>query len=98
MAEVEDDHLERLVRLVDELVEHAADLRRRWEQLGQTVLGPQLAEPAADQRADDVDPRLLIALEMALSGRPREEAQAYLQETFGPDGITEILAEAYERV
>ncbi|MCW2968834.1 MAG: hypothetical protein JWM71_2606 [Solirubrobacteraceae bacterium] len=96
----EEDHLTDLVARVDELLDQATGLRRRWEQLGELLLDERPGgddEPAATSTADDADPRLLIALDMALSGRTRAEADEYLRNTFGPDGVDEILAAAYER-
>lgn len=99
MAAEEQDELAALVSRVDDLIARAAAVRRRWEELGKLVLGERAPgdepEPAPGP-ADDADPRLLIALDMALSGRTREEAGDYLRETFGPDGLDEVLAAAYE--
>lgn len=104
MATTEPEPLDDLTRMADELVEQAAQLRRGWEELEAMVreLAPAVpADPHADTETpgaeSEADPRLLIALDMALAGRSREETGAYLRESFGPDGADEILAEVYER-
>lgn len=100
MMAAEEDHLSDLAKRVEDLLEQASGLRRRWENIGELLLeaGPAPDQPAATVAPTvDADPRLLIALDMALSGRSREEAEKYLRTTFGEEGVEEVLALAYER-
>jgi hypothetical protein len=99
--DAEEDHLSDLVKRVEDLLEQASGLRRRWESIGELLLdagpAPERPAPVEVPTTDEADPRLLIALDMALSGRSREEADQYLRTTFGEDGVEEVLALAYER-
>lgn len=99
MGAAEEQELAQLVALVDELIDDAADLRRRWEEVGAILLAepvPQGVTAPSPGPGEDADPRLLIALDMALSGRSRAEAAEYLRSTFGVEGVDEILAQAFD--
>lgn len=96
------EDLAEFVRLADELLVQAAELREDWERLA-ALLDP--AAPAETNKAlappepqEKADPRMLIALDMALSGRTREETDSYLRTTFGPAGTSEIVAKVYDSV
>jgi DivIVA domain-containing protein len=58
---------------------------------------PQLQAPAADEPADAEGARL-IALNMALSGTPRAQADRYLAENFDLDDREGLLDDVYSRV
>lgn len=95
-----DDH-EDLTQLADELLREAAELRRGWEALEAALddVDPPQATPAREapsQPEDEEDPRRLIALNMALGGRDREETAAYLRGQFGDDGVDDIVRAVYE--
>lgn len=102
------DTLDELADLADELLRQAADVRRQWAELGET-LGLEPA-PAPRARAAEVpeddgeraatqfanaDPVRLVALDMMLSGRSREEVDEYLRATFGDDVDPTILDEIF---
>lgn len=105
MAAGPDDHADALAELADDLLQQASELRRQWELLGQALASetppPRAAED--DREADaarqgaEADPRLLIALDMVLSGRTRDEVGAYLRSTFGAEGTEEILVQVFDQ-
>ena len=80
-----------LAAVVDALLAEAAELKRQWTELhrvlsGEAAARKQSASPRREAHAsDDADPRRLIALEMLLAGRSREDVEAYLRAEFGPD-------------
>ncbi len=100
------DTLDELADLADELLRQAADVRRQWTELGET-LGVEPAPaprpataPAQDEQADgqrwpNADPARLVALDMMLSGRSREEVDEYLRATFGDEVDPAILDEIF---
>lgn len=97
MASSDQERRAELLRAVDDLLAQATELRGQWERI-QEILDDR---PAADAETADVpqeesDPRLLIALDMALSGRSREETERYLVDSFGADGTQQILDEVFE--
>ena len=57
------------------------------------------AAPAASAaaEADMADPVRLVALDMMLSGRSREEVRTYLSATFGDDDREDVLDEIFTR-
>jgi len=57
---------------------------------------PPPAEPVASANGDEAGARL-IALNMALSGTPREETARYLAEHFALDDAEALLDDVYER-
>jgi CheY-like chemotaxis protein len=103
------DTLDELADLADELLRQAADVRRQWAELGETLgLEPAPAPrpvAAEAEAADDgeraaaqfanADPARLVALDMMLSGRSREEVDEYLRTTFGDDVDPTILDEIF---
>jgi hypothetical protein len=94
------DRRAELLRAVDDLLEQAADLRRQWEQIEALLDDAPAAAPGAGTvtagSAEEADPRLLIALDLAMSGRSRDEAERYLTETFGSEGTAQILDEVFD--
>ncbi|HEV3002601.1 MAG TPA: hypothetical protein VGW75_17820 [Solirubrobacteraceae bacterium] len=104
----ERDPLDELAELADELLRQATDVRRQWTELGETLglepagpSPPRAARPAqrgADGEAGswpEADPVRLVALDMMLSGRSREEVGEYLRATFGEDVNPAVLDEIF---
>jgi hypothetical protein len=97
--------LAELTTLADDLLEQAADIRRQWSELGE-ALGVELPEaPAAASAAtgtndaaprQEEDPVRLVALDMMLSGRSREDIEHYLQQTFGDGYRPQVLDEVFD--
>ena len=100
------DALDELTNLADELLSQASEVRRQWAELSET-LGVEPPEPApvaeraavpapseADDGASD-DPVRLVALDMMLSGRSREEVREYLRATFGDGDREHVLDEIF---
>jgi hypothetical protein len=58
---------------------------------------PEVAAGPAQADRPNVDRARLSALNLALRGVPRDEAERRLAERFEVDGLDEILSEAYER-
>lgn len=104
------DALDELTSLADELLSQASEVRRQWAELSET-LGVEPPEPApvAERRhsraqpaapepeADrpEADPVRLVALDMMLSGRSRDEVREYLQATFGDGDREHVLDEIF---
>jgi hypothetical protein len=93
-----------LLQLTDELLEQTAALKRQWQDLARSV-GAEIpeAEPAPPSGRDHgrrelsqpADPRRLVAVEMMLGGRGREEVEAFLRSEFGDEAAEAIVAEVY---
>jgi hypothetical protein len=93
---------DQLLALTDELLEQASALREHWNDLHHALhdeaddgqperplrRGPRSDEPSAD-------PRRLIAVDLILAGRSREQVYAYLQEEYGDDAAAEVTADIY---
>ena len=101
------DALDELTNLADELLSQASEVRRQWAELSET-LGVEPPEPApvAERRppppqtgdeagGPDADPVRLVALDMMLSGRSRDEVREYLRATFGEDDCEDVLDEVF---
>ena len=103
------DALDELTSLADELLSQASEVRRQWAELSET-LGVEPPEPAptAERRhrpvdispeeaaeRPEADPVRLVALDMMLSGRSREEVREYLRATFGKDVGSDVLDEIF---
>ena len=95
--------------MADGLLEQAGAVRRRYEELAHTLdeAGTSAAavdlvehpavngdEPAA---ADAETSVRVMALEMAVSGEPREATKEYLRESFGVEDSGPIVDEVYDR-
>ena len=100
----EDRQLDELAALADELLHQATDVRRQWAELGE-ALGlepapqPQAQEAPAEGAEQptwpEADPVRLVALDMMLAGRSREEVREYLRATFGKDVGSDVLDEIF---
>ncbi len=66
--------------------------------LAEDANGAVLAEAGAAGRSDDVEGARLIALNMALTGTPREETDRYLAENFTLADRAQLLDEVYATV
>ncbi|HEX8121481.1 MAG TPA: hypothetical protein VF549_09475 [Solirubrobacteraceae bacterium] len=96
--------LDELAALADELLHQASDVRRQWTELG-AALGLEPAPQPQQQNADgteqdpaawpEPDPVRLVALDMMLDGRSREEVGEYLRTTFGTDVPEDVLDEIF---
>ena len=104
------DALDELTNLADELLSQASEVRRQWAELSETLgVAPPEPAPAAERRPpqrqparEDVaedrpedDPVRLVALDMMLSGRSREEVREYLRATFGDGDREQVLDEIF---
>ena len=84
----------------DDIAVHAVDAAVEPEPEAEPKSGP---EPAAEERpkaaaGDDSEGARLIALNMALSGTPRDETDRYLSENFELADRAALLDEVYARV
>jgi hypothetical protein len=87
--------------LADELLVQATEIRRHWSDLA-VALGVESSDPAAiagpgdgaEPAGDDV--RRLVAIDMLLSGRSREEVTDHLHRTFGEEGVDELVDAIFE--
>src|ERR671916_2226211 len=103
----EDRPLDELAALADELLNQATDVRRQWAELGEALgLEPAPQPKAQNTRGPDqtpeppggwpeADPVRLVALDMMLAGRSREEVREYLRATFGKDVGADVLDEIF---
>jgi hypothetical protein len=57
--------------------------------------GEQPVAPISGDEQNEADPVRLVALDMMLSGRSREEVREYLRETFGEGDREHILDEIF---
>ena len=104
------DALDELTALADELLEQASEVRRQWAELSETLgveppepapvaeRAPPTAEAVAGEsaaRAAEADPVRLVALDMMLSGRSRDEVREYLRATFGEGDREQVLDEIF---
>jgi hypothetical protein len=85
-----------LMALADELLIEAAEIRRQWAQLASALdvdaeaRAPSVVHRAPSTAAED-DPRRLVALDMLLSGRTRDEVTEHLIRTFGAEGVKPVV-------
>lgn len=83
--------------LVDALLAEVQAIRSRWEDLDGLLAGMDengSRSSVDSSRAGDVtteDPARLMALELARSGRSREEIEVYLERTFGLQADASLL-------
>jgi hypothetical protein len=94
--------LSELASLADDLLTQATEIRRQWTELAGALgvdagdLPP--ASPAADEPAvENADPARLVALDMMLSGRSREEVAEYLREAFGPETVEPVIEDVFSQ-
>jgi len=95
------DRPQDLAAVVDALLQEAAELKRQWAELHRALGGETPARERPRGRPQEAgagteapDPRRLIALEMLLAGRNRDDVEAYLTAEFGPDA-DEVLEEIF---
>jgi hypothetical protein len=91
MNEPEPPTLGELSDLADELLEQATEIRRQWAELAE-VLGAEVAarreeheeaEPGiGDEATTPAETVRLVAIDMLLTGRTRDEIAAYLRDAF----------------
>jgi hypothetical protein len=93
---------EELIVLADALLAEAGEVRRQWGDLHRALRGdaPEEAPKEAKRRGmrreeADTDPRRLVAVEMMLAGRSREEIERHLHREFGAAAAAEVLAQVY---
>ena len=92
-----------LLALTDELLSQTAELKRQWLELAQAA-GVDPITPDREAEIDRVrpgrervapDPRRMVAVEMMLSGRRRDEVEAYLRNEFGDEAAEMVIADVY---
>jgi hypothetical protein len=101
--------LDELSMLADELLQQATEIRQQWSDLAE-ALGAELPPPPpveevpvlprsqpqpAPPETDEADPVRLVALDMMLSGRSRDEVRRYLSATFGEGDREAVLDEIF---
>src|SRR4051794_28203276 len=90
-----------LLQLTDELLEQTAALRRQWVDLARSV-GAEIPDPEPPEAqtsrehgrrelSQPADPRRLVAVEMMLNGRERDEVEAFLRSEFGDEAAEAIV-------
>jgi hypothetical protein len=90
-----------LASVADDLLEQAAEVRRQWDKLGDTLRAAGADAPGHDgeEGSDDGDvspsSARLVAVDMASDGASREEVEAYLTEELGIDEPAPILDEVF---
>ena len=92
------DSPEDLVAIVDELLAEVKEIKRQWGDVATSVgAGPGSREDsrATSRKGETGDPRRLVAVEMMLAGRSREEVEAHMRSSFGDEAAATILAEVY---
>jgi hypothetical protein len=101
MPETEGDRLGELADLANDLLEQATEMRRQWAELAEAI-GRESSltlddATVASPDAPDVpgDEARLVALDMMLSGRTREETAEHLSRTFAGGDFGELLDEVF---
>jgi hypothetical protein len=88
-----------LAAVADDLLEQAAEIRRQWAKLGETLRAAGEAAPKGDEGdADDassVSSARLAAVDMASDGASREEVEAFLRDEHGMENPTALLDEVF---
>ena len=104
----ENETLDELTALADDLLEQASEVRRQWAELSETLgleppepapvveRGGTEEAPAPDPDRPEADPVRLVALDLMLSGRSREDVRSYLTATFGEGDHEPILEEIFK--
>ena len=102
----DDSSLDELAALADELLNQATDVRRQWTELGEALGLEPAPQPQAQNAGGEggegqaaawpeADPVRLVALDMMLDGRSRDEVREYLRATFGTDVRDDVLDEIF---
>ena len=88
-----------LSAVADDLLEQAAEIRRQWAKLADTLRaagldeeGEETEQTASARRASSAR---LAAVDMAQDGASREDVEAYLRDELGVEDPEEILAETF---
>jgi hypothetical protein len=91
-ADAEREDRRDLIDVADELLVQAAEIRRHWSELAVAVgvEAPADLTGAGPEAADD-EVRRLVAIDMLLSNRSRDEIVDHLRRTFGDDGVEELV-------
>jgi hypothetical protein len=86
------------MELADELLRHVAELKERYAELDR-LLGGAVGDDAESHPAKaGHDPLRLMALELALDGRTRDEVESYVREAYGVTPDAEMLDSVFRRV
>jgi hypothetical protein len=100
MPETDGDRLNELADLANDLLEQATEMRRQWAELAEAIgregsltLDPGAEAPPSGDPA--TDQARLVALDMMLSGRTREETDAHLRRTFSGQDFSALLDEVF---
>lgn len=95
-----DDERRTLSELADELLEQVAELRRHYATLAELLDGePDVEQSELDTDESDgadADPIQLLAVEMALAGRTREEVDEYVRQNYGFTADPAVLDRVFE--
>jgi uncharacterized protein len=86
-----------LAGVADELLEQAAEIRRQWDRLGETLrtAGSEAAEEDGDEPREPSSSARLAAVDMASDGATREEVEAFLRDEHGVEEPAAILDEIF---
>ena len=87
-----------LMELADELLKHVAELKERYADLDRLLTGAVGDEQEAHPIKGGHDPLRLIALELALDGRSREEVESYVRDAYGVTPDAEMLDSVFRRL
>lgn len=87
-----------LTAVADDLLEQAAEIRRQWDRLGETLRGAASDETDGDDqehRREGSASARLAAVDMASDGASREEVEAFLRAEHGVEEPDAILDEIF---
>ena len=100
MPETDGDRLSELADLANDLLQQATEMRRQWAELAEAIgregdlsldsgaVAPSTGDPSTDQAR-------LVALDMMLSGRTRDETAEHLRRTFAGQDFSGLLDEVF---
>jgi ketosteroid isomerase-like protein len=86
-----------LAAVADDLIEQAAEVRRQWDKLGDTLraAGAEAPEGDEDEAGEGSSSARLAAVDMASDGATREEVAAFLTGELGVSDPDPILDEVF---
>jgi uncharacterized protein len=89
-----------LADVADDLLEQAAEIRRQWARLGDTLRAagadaPDREDGDEEAQIEPASSGRLAAVDMASDGASREEVEGYLRDELGIDDPTAILDEVF---
>ena len=93
------DDRDDLAALADELLHHAAEIRKQWSELAAAAgidAAPLSPAPREDNDNELVRMRL-VALDMMLAGAARGDVAVHLRETFGDHGVDAVVDEVFSQ-